>query len=602
MFWSKIWFFLVAVVAALAITVALVMPRPAERAAVAAEGKRLRRACAVTNILLRDNARARIQLASEFAQAVRQLKLSDTLFEASKGNIVSAEANATGRTELNELVESVSGTKPSFVVLLDRKGRVVARAGLDDKSYGESLRGYFLVDEVLGGYLRDDLWILDGVIYRVAGAPVLTRQLDWAGGIVLGQAIDSDFVGALADNLGADIGFYIGGEPVATSTSTPIHKEIVASAQQLVDLPPGTDCDEGELVEATSGGDRYTAVGARLPGEAGALGAFYSIFVEQDTGRGFLASLEAVKKNDLSFGKFPWIRVALLFLVAIGVGLALMILEADRPLRRLNKDAIGVAQGDQERLAEEQHRGKFGSIARSVNIAIDKLHRETRAAKKDLDQLLGPAPAGGGSGPSALPPVGPSGPAPGPIKPPPPSEFRFSGGVADAPIAPPPPSPGLPTPPPAGERTPPPVPKPPAAPGPLGRPTDEQVPPKPVALPSPPPPVKAIDEDILADEEDEESGGNESPTRIFDGPRGASGEPLVGGEDAEEGHFRAIFDEFLDLKRQCGENVDNLTFERFAAKLTKNRDALIAKHGCASVRFQVYEKDGKAALKASPVR
>jgi hypothetical protein len=29
---------------------------------------------------------------------------------------------------------------------------------------------------------------------------------------------------------------------------------------------------------------------------------------------------------------------------------------------------------------------------------------------------------------------------------------------------------------------------------------------------------------------------------------------------------------------------------------------LIAKYQCRTVRFQVYEKDGKAALKATPVR
>src|SRR5690606_6800133 len=41
MFWSKIWFFLVAVVAAVALTLALLMPRPAERATLKAEQHRL---------------------------------------------------------------------------------------------------------------------------------------------------------------------------------------------------------------------------------------------------------------------------------------------------------------------------------------------------------------------------------------------------------------------------------------------------------------------------------------------------------------------------------------------------------------------------------
>jgi len=56
------------------------------------------------------------------------------------------------------------------------------------------------------------------------------------------------------------------------------------------------------------------------------------------------------------------------------------------------------------------------------------------------------------------------------------------------------------------------------------------------------------------------------------------------------------------LKKRCGENIDSLTFEKFSRKLRKNRDALISKHDCKSVKFQVYIKDGKAALKASPVK
>ena len=36
------------------------------------------------------------------------------------------------------------------------------------------------------------------------------------------------------------------------------------------------------------------------------------------------------------------------------------------------------------------------------------------------------------------------------------------------------------------------------------------------------------------------------------------------------------------------------------AKLAKNRDALTQKYACRTVRFQVYVKNGKAALKALP--
>jgi hypothetical protein len=38
------------------------------------------------------------------------------------------------------------------------------------------------------------------------------------------------------------------------------------------------------------------------------------------------------------------------------------------------------------------------------------------------------------------------------------------------------------------------------------------------------------------------------------------------------------------------------------AKLQSNRDQLIAKYSCRTARFSVYVKDGKAAIKATPVR
>jgi hypothetical protein len=70
----------------------------------------------------------------------------------------------------------------------------------------------------------------------------------------------------------------------------------------------------------------------------------------------------------------------------------------------------------------------------------------------------------------------------------------------------------------------------------------------------------------------------------------------------DEAHYQQIYREFVATRERCGEPADGLTFEKFAAKLKKNQEQLITKYSCRSVRFQVYVKDGKAALKATPVR
>ncbi|MBK9518036.1 MAG: hypothetical protein IPO09_11890 [Anaeromyxobacter sp.] len=80
--------------------------------------------------------------------------------------------------------------------------------------------------------------------------------------------------------------------------------------------------------------------------------------------------------------------------------------------------------------------------------------------------------------------------------------------------------------------------------------------------------------------------------------------PAVAGgpEEDEDTHWRAVHAEFIEVRVRCGESVDNLGFDRFRPKLEKNREALLQKYGCRTVRFQVYVKDGKAALKATPVK
>ncbi|WP_338111507.1 MXAN_5187 C-terminal domain-containing protein, partial [Sorangium cellulosum] len=74
------------------------------------------------------------------------------------------------------------------------------------------------------------------------------------------------------------------------------------------------------------------------------------------------------------------------------------------------------------------------------------------------------------------------------------------------------------------------------------------------------------------------------------------------GDPDELTEWNAVYEEFLSVKQQCGEPTNALTFEKFKGTLQRNKDALVARHHCSRVRFTVYVKDGKAALKASPVK
>jgi hypothetical protein len=71
--------------------------------------------------------------------------------------------------------------------------------------------------------------------------------------------------------------------------------------------------------------------------------------------------------------------------------------------------------------------------------------------------------------------------------------------------------------------------------------------------------------------------------------------------DPDEQHWHETYERYVALKEELGE-PGRPSYEKFAAKLAKNRADLLAKHNCRAVRFSVYEKDGKASIKAAAVR
>jgi hypothetical protein len=410
--------------------------------------------------------------------------------------------------------------------------------------------------------------------------------VEYVGAVVLGHAVTNELSQKLVGSLGVDVGFFLGGDAVAGSKTIALDTKPMEAAISKLGGDLARDCQANEPIPVTASKEAYTALVARLPGEATHKKAFYSVFLKKPDEIGASATLKVVKQGDLSFDNFPWIFVGGAFLLALAGGIGLMFYEADRPLRRLAADTVRLAKGEVERLAEDQHPGKFGSIARSVNIHIDKLGRDAKSAKKDLDGLLGPAPEGSLGTidllATALPPSR-SGGMPAAAAPPP-SEFRFgdSGPVAakpridSGPVA----KPRAPTPPPV-RNTPPPF----KAVSPTPQPGMLSTPPPPITAPIPVSPVAAP-----------MAATPSAPLTLDDDILGAP--PGVDGDS----YFRQVYDQFVATKKTCGESTAGLTFEKFSEKLVKNRDDLKAKTGCRDVRFTVYTKDGKAALKATPVK
>jgi len=577
-FLSKIWFFLVTLAAAIAITVALVMPRPAERAEVDDQHNRLAVACGVVNILLSDDAHGRVDLAGSFA---RSDEIVRALADASNADRLDDARMKQVRDLGEKIMKGIEGRKPDFAMLIDRKGRVVARVRLDENDFGDTMAGRPLIDDALAGYLRDDIWAQNGTMYFVSAAPAIKRDppVTYVGAVVLGHRVTNELAARLVSGLNVDLSFYLGNDAVAGSKTAALDQTKMQSALgTLKDSDVVKDCQQAHPIDLSARTEDYTALVARLPGEAQMKQAFFSVMIKKPAAIGFAGTLKVVRKSDLSFGSFPWILVGGAFLVALGIGIALMFVEADRPLRKLAADAMKLAKNEKERMSEDEHGGKYGSIARSVNIHIDKLGREAKSAHTNLDSLLGPAPEGSLGTidllAGALPPSRPGGPAPAAA--PPPSDFKFND-----------PGKAIHTPPPMASRSP----APPASRMGAAPPALPKTPPRGAAVP---PPLARPSEPMAA---------TAPPKNAF----GGLDDDILGRSDPEattlvDPYFKSVYDQFVAVKQSCNEPTSGLTYQKFSEKLIKNRDDLIAKTGCREVRFTVYVKDGKAALKATPVK
>jgi hypothetical protein len=355
--------------------------------------------------------------------------------------------------------------------------------------------------------------------------------------------------------------------------------------------------------------DELGAMYARLPGDAWNLGGGFAVLRARRPLGGPMGFLTTADDKDKA--NVPWPLLAGVVLLAGALGIVFTLLEHTSPLRELVRQAERLKAGGIDGLQVSAFRGSYRLVAQNLNLGMERsIEKAGGVTRKpaDLESILGPTPAQpamsafsfplaeAGSNPAVVPPVPPpSGPVltpvPGPAGPPrpaagssprPPGMSPASPGPALSALAVQAPHPAAPAPlPAAGRPAPPPRPAVAAAP-----------------FPSPPPPVSPPRAPMPSsrDEDDDATMVGAVPAELM---AQATGESPAGGEPAE---WLSVFDDFIRTKKQCGEPTDGLTFEKFAQTLKKNRDALIQRHGCKRVKFTVYTKDGRASLKATPVK
>jgi hypothetical protein len=620
----RAWVILLTLVAALAAAFAVLAPQMLTRDLDREIDARLERTHHAASLLLRVNARKWIDTS---AQVASDAVLVESLNEATRGPSDLAMVHKTVQDRLRYFNERM---KVDLVAATDARGRVIARVGLDAAAYKDSIEGYPLVADALRGQRGDDTWPIGGRLYRVAASPVILRD-HYVGAVVIGQEATTELAESMKAVLGADVALMLRGRVIASTGNLPILDKLpVASAAHAAELARGARSAPLSI-------DGWAVILGAFVGEAADHQALFALCTPRQAVGSLPALAASVLRADPA--SLPWrslVPIAAAMLLCLVIGSILVSAVAGRPLDKLVHHVQALARGELQRLPEAEHRGRAGVLARALNSTIERIAGRARAEAR-------------ASAPTAPPLVDPARPAPRLTTPP--------GSPASIQVTPLPP----PAPPPAAFAATvmsPAVPLP-ALPGNLepiasveaAMPTSEfedrqtrarDWPGAAASIPSsaqrglftqsltplPPPIVPPQGEmtgsimapavDATAPNEVEPEG--ESPSsqrrtaRAIPTARGFEEQTSVespsealllaaahGTDEEIEADYRRVFEEFIATRQKCGEALEGVTLDKFIEKLRQNRAQLIQRYGCASVRFQVYVKDGRTALKATPV-
>lgn len=571
---SRIWYVVLALIAALGMYVAYLAVGQYNRQGQVAADEGLRGDTQMVNWALQVDARRRLEsmvFASVDTAILKGLK------DANAKESVPQSARDDARKGLTSVNEKLVGDyKLEALFVVDREGRVIAQVGYDAAAGFPDfeLGGYPAVNDGLHGYLRDDVWVWGSRVFRVFVRPVEDEVGQPPLGAVVGlKEINNDFAKEMAKRTRANLSFYLGEQKLASAAQETFQTDLlddVAGALAGLKDDEGYKAASGRTEVKPIGTKGAAAIFAKLNGEAGEVRAGYAVVRQRSTVSGvmeFLTRADDRDKKNVKYGV-----LAALLVLGAGLGMLFLFLEHARPLKGLALQGERLRKGEVDAFQLQHLRSAYRTIAADVNQGIERIvERGGGAPRKpaDLEAILGPVPAQ-------------------------PSMSAFSFPLPDSTGALPPaaPSSNAMQPGPAAGRAAPPAPKPVAP------------PPAKSGLKMPPPATAPIDD--LRDNADAEDEDEADRTKVGKAPQGllevASGSvpPPAMGSDPPE--WRGVFEEFVNTKKQCGEAVDGLTYEKFRGTLAKNRDALVQRHNCSRVKFTVYIKDGRASLKATPVR
>jgi len=591
---SRLWYLVLAFAVGGALAGAFLNKSAASREAEFQLEEQLRRDRIEAELWLRLDARLRLDALASIAvdSEVRQTLRSSSGRAGTPGSATRKRLSQ----KLGSLNTKLEEGKGDLVFAVDAEGEVVATLDKNDME-STQLDKMPLVEDALRGFMRDDVWVYNGEVYRMAARPVFDGGR-YVGAVVHGMAIKDQLAKRLGSKLpNASVVFFFRDRLIASHVGG---AKAPSSAELKNGLPSAlASMENGE--GSAEVGERTRAIASHVRGDAAHAQVGYIIGRKGSTvGLGGLFA--NTFKEDVA--SLPWLVVIGIPLLLLILGLGLLYVEHDKGVLILRKTSESLAKGELDCLPEGELRRHYRKIAESLNTALRAgIGFKKDAAKRasvDLDHILSSTRDSSDAGYFGVSTEAPTA-----------KQVAVEAAPVTLKDSMPSASPQVvPTARPSGAAT--------ARPQ---RPASSRPKRSPSSWPNRP--ASSRHQAVAAvrhNEEHHTSAPDDPPTRPnanlddydgYDHPDESTQvkhvpqallEASASAPQAEETHFREVFEQFVATQKECGAPVSGLTFEKFVRKLHAARDQVMKRHNVPSVRFTVYVKEGRAALKASPVK
>ncbi|MCZ7682402.1 MAG: hypothetical protein M5U28_27880 [Sandaracinaceae bacterium] len=310
------------------------------------------------------------------------------------GEAVPDELAARLRAKLVELNTQLDELRGDLVFAVDGEGSIVAAIAPGRIPPGAGLGRFPLVARALEGHVRDDVWVYNDSIYRMAARPVIEGG-QYVGAIIHGKRFDDEFARRLSSSVGnPTIGFFHGetmvaGHMPAEPASSPRREEV---GQPLAEVLTNESFLAGEVtdpVELSTGG---LAVYSLVTGTARRAHVGYAIARPVPAPILPLGLVTDASKDSWMQVLGQWQMWAPVLAIGLLFAMFCVWLERDRPLGRLRRASAGLTGSPENRFTVTDFGGAHRKIAQAVNDALDQAAAAGGGGPKrkaaNLDEIL----------------------------------------------------------------------------------------------------------------------------------------------------------------------------------------------------------------------